>query len=72
MKPASHPSHTFWKSLRNSYIPRPRRLLIGLLVPTQLETIATATPRRRISLEEARNFGEYNPRTPLESIRSTF
>jgi hypothetical protein len=36
--PASHPSHTLWKSLRDSHIPTPRRLVICLLVPLQLET----------------------------------
>ncbi len=33
MMPASHPSHTLWKSVRGSTFPRPRRLDICLLMP---------------------------------------
>src|SRR5277367_5899295 len=38
MKPASHPSHTLWKSLRDSHIPTASTTGdICLLVPPQLE-----------------------------------
>ena len=33
MKPASHPSHTLWKSLRDSHIPTASTTGIRLLVP---------------------------------------
>ncbi len=38
MKPASHPSHTLWKSLRDSHIPTASATGdICLLVPAQLK-----------------------------------
>jgi hypothetical protein len=38
MKPASHPFHTFWKSLRDSHIPMASTTgYICLFVPTQLD-----------------------------------
>ncbi len=42
MMPASHPSHTLWKSVRGSTFPRARRLDICLLDAPQARTIASA------------------------------
>src|SRR5271156_3827888 len=37
MKPASHPSHTLWKSLRDYHIPTASTAGYSLFAPTQLE-----------------------------------